>query len=1011
MKQKLWVFRLYACFVFCFVFQVKIFSQPIHKANVINSDQGLSQNSVYAIHRDVKGFLWIGTGDGLNRYDGKQVKVFRKTSSNSGSVLKGFSVHSMTEDNQHNLWFSTERNLVQYHMPSQVFTEIIPFDDSASYPGNKVLIDVDTLNNTIWLLQPAVCIFNYNYVTKKFKRFNLPGNATRKMIFLNSNAVLDAHGNIWMGSTDGLYGYDIKKNVWKQYYQGYELLRLCKDAFGKIWLLNENNLYSFDPATLWLKVLKNHKSKSNTYISLAADQRGFVWVGTLNGILYYASSLDDEINWGANINALASSQNILELRCLYVDRDNLLWIGTEGGGVIQVNLEPANFHIFPNPDDPGNLKTLYIKSIFCDDDSKVWLGTFKKGIYILDPGTGTSTVLPIPANKNFKKFADVVYTITKDAEGIYWIGYDGCLIAYNKSLGKFYFHNLPGILSDKRPIINKISFHKNEMLLSATTGLYKVVTQNAGSSVSFKKILSTAIMEALYTSDGSFWASSLYVGLIKVYDDLSFTTFFKDNGFRCLTEDKEHGILWGASQMGLLAYHLQTGKSRFYNESDGLMNTYLYGIIRDGKEIWVSSNNGISCARVNFKNGSIFPTLQFKNYFKPDGLQSNEFNTGAYAISKEGVIYFGGINGLNWFQSKNISENKYRPAVSFTSLKINDKAYAGDTAIEFKKAITVQYNANTLTIGFMGLEFSNPKGISYQYKLEGLEKDWTYGKNTDLVRYANLAPGTYQFRLMASNADGLMGEEASLLIQVLPPFYSTWWFRLLMAILVISMVIIITHKLSQYKLKRKIRHLEKLKLVNDERIRISKEMHDDLGAGLTQISLISEAAKQIYKEGGYPQEELKNISATSRQLIENVSEIIWAMNPEFDTISGMFAYLREQLGKLLEYSGKSYELNFPENYTEGKISNIRRKNISMLLKEAVNNSIKHSHASSVFVKLSIIGNTLHMEVKDNGHGFDTTTVSCGNGLKNFTYRSALIGGSAKIISHARGTEIYFSIPL
>ena len=779
-------FTSFSKFIFLSIFILFItqsWAQPINKLVVINSDKGLSQNSVYAICKDAKGFLWIGTGDGLNRYDGKEFLSFRNTPSQTPHRLRGFTIsHTIREDNMNNLWFSTENNLVKYNQPSKTFTEIIPFNDTLHSWGNKAISLIDTLQNTIWFFTPAECLYSYNYVNKKCKRFDFPQSARSDKIFLYPHSVGDNNGNIWIVSTEGLFCFNRKSETWKQFFKGKNFQNICIDTFGKLWLLNENTLLYFDADNLTSTTFKNHSSFSKAYTSITSDNNGKVWCGTLDGKLYYASEQNKELIFAGDINKMSGSQNILELRCLYIDASGLLWIGTEGGGLIKVDLKPVNFNNYPSPENHYPINTLYIKSIFCDNDGKVWLGSFKKGGYIFDPATGEATPLKIPENKNFKKYGDVIYSIKKDNEGIYWLGYDGCLIAYNKEKNQYYFHSLPVEISNTRPLINHISLQKDHLLISSTGGLYKAATSNHGQKVVFQNILTTSVMESLYTSDGTLWTSSIYLGLLKVFPQAhnTYTSLFSGNGFRCLTEDKENKILWAASQMGLLAYHLPTGKHRFYDEKNGLLNTYLYGIIKNGNEIWVSTNKGIAKGIVSFKNSEMLPEISFKGYTKEDGLQSNEFNTGAYDVAQNGMIYFGGINGLNWFLPKDVLTNTCKPSVVITSLKINDTPYFKNTSPEFLQSLTTRYNNNTFTIKFIGLEFSNPAGIKYKFKLEGLEKEWTSEKNAREVRYANLRPGKYIFKVVAANQDNVLSDETTLSINILPPFYGTWWFRILM---------------------------------------------------------------------------------------------------------------------------------------------------------------------------------------------------------------------------------------
>ncbi len=986
--------------------------QSIRKSAVINSDNGLSQNSVYAIFKDSKGFLWIGTGDGLNRYDGKEFVAFRNSSDPKHS-LKGFYInYKMQEDNRHCLWFSTERNLVEYNQVTGTFTDIIPSKNGFARQGNKSLVAIDTLNQYVWFLTPGACLHSYNYFDKTFRNFDLPVADIEKNPFTNPYGIADSKGNIWITSLNGLFCFNKKNASWQQFLKDKRINEACMDISGNLWLINEDSVFSFDPFHLTLINYKNHFSKAGSYISITADPKGKIWIGTLDGNLYQAENRKKELRFAGNINELTGTNNILEMRCLYADSCDLLWIGTEGAGVVKLDMNHVNFFKYPSSVS-AELNSLYIKSLFCDDDGKVWIGTFKRWIHLLDPQTQKSTTLPIPEKIFSKKSRGIVFSIKKDREGIYWIAYDGILVAYNRKDNRFFFHPVPLHKNEQLSLINHISIENNYLLVSTITGLYKVFTSQQGRQATFSRIVSDAVSESLITEDGSLWVSSLYAGLIQIFpsEKRPFEELPGKNGIRCIVEDKEHKIIWGASQTGLVAYHLPTGKLKFYNENNGLLNTYLYGIIKNESEIWVSSNRGLAKGKMAFKPNEIFPEISFTCYTKEDGLQSHEFNTGAYEQSPNGTIFFGGINGLNWFQPEHVKQNPYKPSVVINGVKINDKIYDESLAPEYLKEIKTTYEKNTITIKFIGLEFTNPQSIRYRFKLDGLEKVWTQEKHAQEVRYANLPAGQYTFRVIAANADNVLSDETTLFISVLPPFYQTWWFRLCLAIAILFIIVFITKKASQFKLKNRIRVLEKEKALEEERQRISKEMHDDLGAGLTQISLISQSAKRKDKEGTFPVEELKDISETSKKLIENVSEIIWAMNPDFDTLSGMIAYLREQITKLLEYSGIDFQLQMPDNFVDMNIANTRRKNILMLVKEAVNNAIKHSNATSIDVIIVLINRHLQITIKDDGDGFDIHKKTPGNGLKNYTYRSLLLNGRARIHSDEHGTQVFFDIPL
>lgn len=985
------------------------FGQAPYRTTLINSDKGLSQNSVYAFCKDTRGFIWIGTGDGLNRYDGKEFVVFRNRP-NDNTSLDGFVINNeMYEDEFGRLWFSTERNLICFDQAKRNFQSLVPFGDKQMW-GNKYIVSIDSIENCVWFIQSGFGLYSYDYVEKKFNQYEFPKWDMKRNPFSDAHGVDDGKGNIWVSAHDGLFLFHKNSASWVKEIGGNNFSELCMDSGGAIWLLNPDSLFAYDPQKKLLTQIKNSVYKSGPYYSMTPDDKGNVWVGTLDGDLFYGSTRDYLMHWSGNVPSLTGSENASQLSCLYYDPSGLIWIGTEGGGVVKFDLNFNNFKNFPSPESP--VSSIYVKSLYNDADGTIWIGTFKKWIYLFNPDTREITQLPLPKNKYFDQPTGVVYSIAKDADGIYWIGYNGLLVAYNKKKQEFFLHPLPSNPEEHSYIINHIRVEKNYLLLSTINGVFKVKKMNGESDVKFKEIFSLAISESLLTKDGSLWVSSLYHGLMKITPEGKIEKRIASNtGIRCILEDTENKILWAATQSGLLAVHLPTGKSRFYSVSSGLLNPYLYGIVKTGHQIWVSSNRGLARGIIRFHNGNIFPEIAFKCFTKEAGLQSDEFNTGAYCRSDDGTIFFGGINGINWFKPEQIITNTHKPSVTITELRINDSIYNASPSVEYLKSITSNYRNNTFLIKFIGLEFHNPEGIHYRFRLEGLDKKWTEGKTSREVRYANLPPGNYKFQLFAINSDGVPSDELNLAIRVFPPFYKTWWFLTLLFTTITLLIVLITKYISQVKLKNRIRILEKEKAVEEERHRISKEMHDDLGAGLTQISLISEAAKRRNNNGNFPRRELNDIADTSKKLIENVSEIIWAMNPDFDTLSGMVAYLREQISKLLEYSGKKFKLDIAQTFPDQPISNIRRKNIIMLAKEAVNNAIKHSNATEVNVAVRFPDNRMVFQIEDNGRGFDTEGAGSGNGLKNFKYRTDMLGGSVRIHSGDDGTRVCFDIPL
>ena len=314
---------------------------------------------------------------------------------------------------------------------------------------------------------------------------------------------------------------------------------------------------------------------------------------------------------------------------------------------------------------------------------------------------------------------------------------------------------------------------------------------------------------------------------------------------------------------------------------------------------------------------------------------------------------------------------------------------------------------------FRGLEYSNPTKVQYAYKLEGWDKNWVQSRTLNEVRYNNLPYGRYLFKVKAANDSGQWGEEVyTVSITIFPPFWRTWWFYLMAGMIVLAAAVFITKSLAQRKLRQQLRELEKQRAVDAERNRISKDMHDEIGSGLTHIALMGELMQTQNKAEAEIRKEVGNISTSARKLVEGMGEIIWALNPQNDTLENLLAYLREQTLTYFEPFAIDYAVHFPEEVPVVKLSNEQRRNLFLVAKEALHNALKHAGAGKISLTMELKSNALHFYISDNGKGFDKDRVRiASNGLKNMHKRMEDIGGFFFIDTSRAGTFIHFSLPL
>ncbi len=470
-------------------------------------------------------------------------------------------------------------------------------------------------------------------------------------------------------------------------------------------------------------------------------------------------------------------------------------------------------------------------------------------------------------------------------------------------------------------------------------------------------------------------------------------------------------ILWIASEQGLIAYNETTHKYKVFDEAAGIANSYVYAILpQNDSTLWVSTNKGISQVNIRYGDGNDVKA-KFTNYTSKDGLQSNEFNTGAFFKCADGTLMFGGIAGVNWFNPANIKINPYKAIPAITGVYVNDTLMNRDTTM-YMQQLVLPYARNTISFTLRALEYTLQEQNSFAYMLEGHDRDWVYTTG-DKARYSNLPPGNYRFLLKVSNNENLWNEQPlALRITILPPYWQTWWFRLLVVLALALTAFFAARYYIRQRILVKTRELEKQHALNMERIRISKDVHDDIGSGLSKISLLSEIANKKIRENQPHGKDISNITAISKELVDNMRDLIWVLNPENTTLDNLVSRIREYCADYIDGVNIAAIFNFPELVPAINISREVQRNIFSTIKEAVNNCVKHSGATGIKVDVSIHNSTLSIAITDNGAGFaENELKGTGNGLRNMKQRIASIGGQCTITSAIHeGTTVSIIIP-
>ncbi|RYZ50615.1 MAG: hypothetical protein EOP49_13620, partial [Sphingobacteriales bacterium] len=471
---------------------------------------------------------------------------------------------------------------------------------------------------------------------------------------------------------------------------------------------------------------------------------------------------------------------------------------------------------------------------------------------------------------------------------------------------------------------------------------------------------------------------------------------------KCISQDSR-GHIWIGTLGGIYVLDGNGKVLEHYTDQNGLTNQFIYGILQDGQgNMWCSHNKGLSIYRMS--------SGKFRHYDHTDGVQSNEFNTGAYFKAADGELFFGGINGLNAFAPEEIKDNPTKPEVIITSIKLFDVPLRTDTAHWNIRTLTLPHEQNSLSFEFAALEYTNADKNQYAYMMEGVDEQWI-NSGRRFARYAALPPGRYVFKVKASNNDGVWQDKPTeIVINIIPPVWQRLWFRVLSAFFAIGSLAAFITWVQRQKHKRQIRTLELQQKIQLERERISRDLHDAVG---TQLSLVSNNIEWVthpLKDLSETEktEKLQFANTTARDIIATLRETIWALNKEIITYEGFSDKLKGFIQKqLMLYP--HIQLNYTEQLGDGiELGPSEALNLFRICQEVIANSLKYAQASMLDIQLKNEQGKYQVIIVDNGIGFDPESVDTElqNGLENIRYRAGDIDARLKLDSvPGKGTRV------
>ncbi|RYD81589.1 MAG: hypothetical protein EOP53_05985 [Sphingobacteriales bacterium] len=982
-SKKAWWFLL-----LFFLFPVVNFAQIVPaKFSVYNVNNGLSQNTVWRILQDKRGFLWIGTADGLNRFDGNTFRIYKPNLKDSNAINGNTSYHFF-EDAAQNLWVTHERGLDIYNPLKDNFKHVFAYPEVPLTDINNIIVG-EYPKGKIWVWLCTAGLAEIDRETKKIIQiYTPPQNFSFKKTSTCGNAGIDKNGIAWLTTFgNDVINFEIKARRFQQISLDHKAIALLQFNDSTLFLGSYGGIIRYSKKTGkyifkgFDKYFDAELTKEKIVFSILPFGEKYLWVGTNGGLLIYDLAANDFVGYQPSFEeGKKSSYNFIQT--MYKDRSGNMFLGTNGDGLKKFSPGMNKFGHLYDPDAKSNL----VKCIYAKENGYVYSGMYDNGLQYFSPD-GKLVKQYITGNSKIPE--NTVLSIQPIGDNDFLLSHGKKISLFNEKTERFTdltekLENLPELQGKviTHPYLYKRKNASVEIMFADVLVCFTKDKNNKINIAAVKKFNGKKLSYIFYDKDENLYGGHVRGIICENEGKLIEAKLPQETLVKAILEDNYSNI-WVATVSGLYKYSKTLKLLAMYNESNGLPNSFIYGLLLDENgNIWMSHNKGLS--KLNPQ------TNKFRHYTIDDGLQSSEFNTGAFHKGINGKLYFGGVNGTNCFFTKDVKDNSMAPNAVITNILLFDKPFKTDTSYTEIRKISLPYDQNILSFDFAALEFSNPQKNQFAYKMEGLDPDWTVSGNSHFARY-NLTDGEYIFKVKAANNDGIWSKNATQIkITITPPYWKTAWFRLAN---ILGGIILLAAAFMLYfrqRYKKKIRALELQKKMQDERQRISRDLHDHVG---TQVSyIVSNIEWLIDPQKPILQAEetsrLGNIREAAKNVMSNLRETIWAVRQEEVNIEEFIDRFKLFARGLVKDSNIELLL-YEEISVPTILSPIQALNLFRICQEAFSNAVKH--ASATQIKCNMICNEKYcfqMILEDNGTGFDMKGSPKGHyGLENMQFRA------------------------
>lgn len=980
------------------------FAQPALDLEKITIAQGLSQGFVSAICQDREGFLWFGTNNGLNRYDGYEFTVFRHDPYEPYSISHN-EVKCIAEAGEF-LYIATATGLDKYDKHSRRFYHLPVPDNPANLSPQKLLSDG---RQTLWLLHtvsgrnvlhrmtiPATAIHTGGKPVDAMPAVSVPLSGDCTDISLSADGQM-----LWILQPDGLYRLDAASGA----VQAVPVRLpgpgrwLNPDGGAGVWVQGREFILHFDPATPGQPGRLHHLQLPHSKLAHFDPLNQFLLLRQPDMCGFDMRNLPDTISPAdARLHLHVPEGLVSSL----TDRNGITWLGTNAYGVRKFSPRAAVFKNY-----------LAGVSINCplvtDNFDRVWLAKFqqldKDPVFNQVLNLATGQLSPYPFAKNVSGL-HISRTTADDAGGLWTAGIGETanstapLVYYRPDTDKTEIFYYPKS-ADQIVTALAVSYESpgRVWIFLPDKILRFDVSARHFDTFDFSQVGrgATEVFCATRTEDGTHWIG-LGTGIVRaepngtgfrfalLQNDPADRNSLPVNSIKSLLTDPADGrILWiGTAGGGLSRLDTRTNIFTHFNTRNGLPDDVVYGILPEsappGGEpgcLWISTNKGLT----KFNPA----TRQFQYFYQSDGLPDNEFNTYASGLRPNGELLFGGVNGLTVFNPKDLTAKTQAPVVRIVGLKINGSAiYPGDStrilqqSIEFTEALVLPYAQNSISLQFAALDYTRPERNRFKFYLAGAENEWAHEGFEHTAQYLNLAPGRYTFRVLGANSDGVWSEQtAALRIEVLPPWWRSWWAYALYFLTGSALI----YGIFRYRLEEALR-VERL------RTRISSDLHDEVGSVLSGLAMQSEFMEFSAPEAD--KSRLRHMAELARGAMSNMRDVVWAIDTRKDNLQALEDRMQEFAAETLEPLNIVFSLVTTGLNPTRHLNSETRQNLYLIFKEAIANVVRHSDATRVELHLQNVDGGLAITIRDNGTRQPGAGRSAGQGLANMRMRAKKI---------------------